>query len=215
MSVRVLPVLAVALLLAGCGGGSEDCEPTASASASSPAEPPPVDVEGAESGLSSDAEMEAALAEVATVTQTLEEQVLREILLDTLKNSRIVAKVSGECDESGNQGSGGIECTVHYGDVDVTWEVNTYEGGGNAVQYDYLAVTGVLQADAVYGVFAEDLDADAKPRCDEIPDLTVVEAIEDTGYRCGYFKEAECGPPGWSTFSVAISGEGGIRFEPV
>jgi uncharacterized lipoprotein YmbA len=214
MSLRAWPILAIALLLAGCGSEPDDCAAaTPTDNAPTKAEQLAVDVMAAdEIELVDHDDVDAVLADPGDVA--FQSQMAYEMQRETLLNVGVLEQTSGECEPKGDNGDGLWTCDIEYEDVTVTWQVTVTSGNGTLYRYSFVAMTAVLRADAVYAKFREGYRAKDEPRCDDMPEMVALDTEADSGYRCGAFNDSdECGPPRWHSFAVVPSVDGGISFE--
>ncbi|MEE1928640.1 hypothetical protein V1J52_10610 [Streptomyces sp. TRM 70351] len=221
----ITAVVAAGLLTAGCGGDTEDdaastATPTAAAGAAvdeetgAPAdgarpegEQRPVVVEPpAEEPVRSNPTLSPSPDSGADLT----EKIIYELRQRTVEMAGVVKDTEGSCEggEVTLKAGATTACTITYEGVEVPWEVNIaddYEEGSFIVRYDIAPTKGVLVGETVRAEFwklqntmSDDL------RCDELPEVELVEIDTDTGYRCQYLIEEDDGPGRYSDRIVKV-----------
>ncbi|MFD6189617.1 hypothetical protein [Streptomyces sp. NPDC060275] len=184
-------VVLVLLLLVGCGSSPEPPSPP-------DPDPLPVPVTGPEPDrVTDDKEIEETLPKLPG-NPSLTEKVLHEIRVETVSNAEFMARTSADCEggKVSTEPNAITKCHVTYDDVTVPWRVTVDSGGDTAltVFYSTAPLKGLLLARAVHGSFWNGHQKDHEDlRCGDIPEISLVELGNDTGYRCQY---AQRGPDG-------------------
>ncbi|MGO1052180.1 hypothetical protein [Crossiella sp. CA198] len=119
-------------------------------------------------------------------------KMVQELRLQTLIMVQFRGEVAGSCkDDKIVFKAGGItDCTVTYNGLQVPWQITVsddFKESDMLVKYTMKPLKGVLQAEAVHALFAEQYQRRGDElRCDQLPAAQLVEPGKKTEFKCQY-----------------------------
>ncbi|GAA2839437.1 hypothetical protein [Crossiella cryophila] len=119
-------------------------------------------------------------------------KMVEELRLQTLVMVQFRGEVAGSCkDDKIVFKAGGItDCMVTYNGLQVPWQITVsddFKESDMLVKYTMKPLKGVLQAEAVHALFAEQYQRlGDELRCDQLPAAQLVEPGKKTEFKCQY-----------------------------